>query len=406
MAIYKVTAVTADGETYHEVVDAPDRFAVYRDIRTRGDRVLELTEGNSAKQWFSLDALMNILNSVSLDEKVLLTRNLGAMLDAGLTISRALGVMERQSKNPRLKNVLGAMIADVKGGATFSFALAKFPAVFSSLLVSMVKAGEESGKLAESLRVVSQQMERSSNLTKKIRGALIYPSIVVIAMIGIGILMLIYVVPTLAATFEEAGAKLPATTQAIITVSNFLVSNTLLAIGGFVAAVTVLIMAAKSPQGRYALNWFFLRMPVIRGLIMETYSARTARTLSSLLSSGVDFIYSLTITREVVGNPFYQKVLAEAEAAVGKGEGISKTLTKYPNLYPPMVAEMVAVGEETGRLAELLKETASFYEDSVEQQTKDLSTIIEPVLMVLIGAGVGFFAISMIAPIYSLSNAI
>jgi type IV pilus assembly protein PilC len=269
----------------------------------------------------------------------------------------------------------------------------------------MVKAGEESGKLADSLRVVAEQMQRMSNLTKKIRGALIYPSIVLIAMVGIGILMLIYVVPTLTQTFTEAGAKLPAQTQLIINASNFLVNNTFLAIGGFVAIIVAVLTAARSSQGKIALSWTFLHIPVIRGLVMETYSARTARTLSSLLSAGVDMIYAITITREVVGDHYYQKVLADAEAQVTKGKGLSETFNKHPELYPPLVAEMVAVGEETGRLSDLLRETAKFYEESVEQQTKDLSTIVEPVLMVVIGAFVGFFAISMIAPIYSLSNA-
>ncbi len=150
--------------------------------------------------------------------------------------------------------------------------------------------------------------------------------------------------------------------------------------------------------------WVFLRVPVIRGIVMETFAARTARTLSSLLSAGVDMLFSLTITREVVGNHYYQEVLKEAEAEVQKGKGLSATFTKFPNLYPPMMGEMIAVGEETGRLSELLKEAALFYEDSVEQSTKDLSTIVEPALMILIGVFVGFFAVSMIAPIYSLSN--
>jgi len=403
MPSYKVTAVTKDDEQYHEVVEAADRFQVYRDIRERGDRIIDLQE-EGTKKLFSFGSLLSIFSSVSLDEKVVLTRNLAAMLEAGLTTSRALGVMERQTKNKRLKHVLGSMIGDVKNGGTFSAALAKFPDVFPSLLVSMVRAGEESGKLADSLRVVSIQMERSSNLTKKIRGALIYPSIVVIAMIGIGILMLIYVVPTLTQTFNDVGAKLPPTTQFIITVSNFLLNNTLLAIGGFFLFVMGLITLAKTSQGRIALDWFFLHIPVIRNLVMETHSARTMRTLASLLSAGVDVIYSLTITRDVVGNVFYQKVIKEAEAAVTKGGAMSEVFIKHPELYPPLVAEMVAVGEETGRLSELLKETAAFYEESVEQQTKDLSTIVEPILMVVIGGFVGFFAISMIAPIYSLSS--
>lgn len=403
MPKFSVTAVTKDDEQYHEVVEANDRFQIYRDIRARGDRVIDIDEVGTGG-WFSLAPLLNLFGSVSLDEKVLLTRNLSAMLDAGLTASRALGVMERQVTNARLKSILGSLIGEVKGGGTLSQALAKFPEVFPALLVSMVKAGEESGKLAEALRVVSEQMQKMSALTKKIRGAMIYPAIVIVAMVGIGILMLIYVVPTLTQTFQEAGAQLPAQTQLIINTSQFLVENTIVAIAGFILFVALIISVARSPQGRRALTWFFLRVPVIRSIVQETYSARTARTLSSLLSAGVDMIYAISIAREVVGNSFYQEVLREAEAEVQKGKGLSATFTKYPRLYPPLVAEMVAVGEETGRLSDLLKETASFYEDSVEQQTKDLSTIVEPALMVLIGAFVGFFAVSMISPIYSLSN--
>jgi type IV pilus assembly protein PilC len=212
------------------------------------------------------------------------------------------------------------------------------------------------------------------------------------------------VVPTLTQTFKEAGAQLPAQTQLIINTSDFLVNNTLIALAGFMLFVALIITAARSPQGKRILSWIFLRVPVIRSIVQETYSARTTRTLSSLLSAGVDMIYAISIAREVVGNSYYQEVLREAEAEVQKGKGLSATFAKYPHLYPPLVAEMIAVGEETGRLSDLLKETASFYEESVEQQTKDLSTIVEPALMVLIGAFVGFFAVSMISPIYSLSN--
>ena len=154
------------------------------------------------------------------------------------------------------------------------------------------------------------------------------------------------------------------------------------------------------------MDWFVITMPVIRTIATETYSARTTRTLSSLLSSGVDVILSISITREVVANSFYQKVLTDAENVVTKGGQLSESLSKHPELYPPLVAEMVAVGEETGRLSDMLKETAEFYESSVDRQTKDLSTVVEPMLMIVIGAAVGFFALSMIAPIYSLSSSI
>ena len=406
MPKFKVSVAGKDGEKSQEVIEAVDRFAVYRDVRERGERVLEINEETSTSQYLSPSFITALLNPIALDDKVVLTRNLAAMLEAGLTTSRALSVMERQSKNPYFQSVIGSLIADVKRGGTLSSAFAKFPDVFSQLMISMTRAGEESGKLADSLRVVGTQMERASNLTKKIKGALIYPSIVLFAMVGIGILMLMFVVPTLTQTFRELGTELPPTTEAIISASEFLANNTVLALVLMAGFVGAFMWAMNTPTGKLVSNWIFLRVPIISGLIMETNAARTARTLASLLSAGVDVILSLGITRDVLENAFYKKVLSEAEAEVTKGGQMSATFNKYPKLYPPMVSEMVAVGEETGRLSDLLKETATFYEDSVERQTKDLSTIIEPFLMLIIGAAVGFFALSMIAPIYSLSNAI
>ena len=405
MPKFHITAVTRDKNTYEETIEAANRFAVYRDIRERGDTLVKLKE-EGARKAFSLSFINEVLNNVSDDEKVVLTRNLAAMLEAGLTTSRALGVMEKQTKNPRLKSILSALIADVRRGGTLSAALGKFRGVFSSLLISMVHAGEESGKLSDSLRVVALQMDRANRLKKKIRGALLYPSIVLIAMIVIGVLMLIYVVPTLTQTFEELGSELPPTTQAVITVSNFLSANPLLSLAIIIALIAGFVFALRTPRGKRASDWLMQRLPVIKNLVVETNSARTARTLSSLLSSGVDMVLSISITKEVIQNHSYQKVLAEAEEKVVKGEPLSDTFERYPKLYPPLVSEMIAVGEETGRLSSLLQETAEFYEDSVEQQTKDLSTIIEPFLMLIIGSAVGFFAISMIAPIYSLSNAL
>ncbi len=402
---FRFSAVTKDGDTYEEVLEASDRFAAYRDIRARGDRVVELAEESKSGFW-SLSFLSGLFSSISLDEKVVLARNLAAMLEAGLTVSRALSVMERQSKNARMKAVVSALIADVKRGTTFSSALSKFERVFSPLFVSMARAGEESGKLAESLRVVALQMERASNLTKKIRGALIYPSIVITAMVAIGILMLIYVVPTLTQTFQELGTELPPTTEFVIFVSTFLTEHTLTSLGGIFLFIMLLIAFVRTTLGKRASDWLLLRIPVIGNLVVEINSARTARTLASLLSAGVDVMFSLTITRDVVSNHYFKNVLAEAEAAVTKGVPMSQSFAKHSELYPPLVSEMIAVGEETGRVSELLRETAEFYEDSVERQTKDLSTIIEPVLMLVIGAAVGFFAVSMISPIYQLSSSI
>ena len=270
----------------------------------------------------------------------------------------------------------------------------------------MVRAGEESGKLAESLRVVALQMEKANTLKKKIRGAMLYPSIVLSAMVIIGIIMLIYVVPTLTQTFEELGGELPPTTKFVISLSNALAGNPLVSIIVLAALVVMFAVILRTTYGRRAVDFVMIKTPLIRGIVMETNAARTTRTLSSLLSAGVDMVIAISITREVLQNGYYQRVMAEAEKVVVEGGTLSDTFERYPHLFPPLVSEMVAVGEETGRLSPLLKETAEFYEETVERQTKDLSTVIEPFLMLVIGAAVGFFAISMIAPIYSLSGAI
>ncbi|XKT74680.1 MAG: type II secretion system F family protein [Patescibacteria group bacterium UBA2163] len=406
MKKFRVTALTGEKEKYTESIEAEDRFAVYTVIRDRGDKVVSLQEDVGITAFLSSDFIAEALHSISDDEKVVLTRNLAAMLEAGLTTSRALGVMSKQTKNPRLKSILGDIILEVQHGGTLSSGFSKFKTVFSPLLISMVRAGEESGKLSESLRVVATQMDQSNRLKKKIRGALMYPSIVLIAMVIIGILMLIYVVPTLTQTFNELGGELPATTKAVIAVSDFLAASPLLSLLILLITGSGIVMGLRTKKGKYGFDYVMLHLPVIKGLVMETNSARTTRTLSSLLSSGVDVVRSIAITRDVIQNSFYAKVLSEAEAKVVEGGSLSEIFQKYPNLYPPLVSEMFAVGEETGRLSSLLRETAEFYEDSVQQQTKDLSTIIEPFLMLIIGAAVGFFAISMIAPIYSLSSAI
>ncbi|MBP6945951.1 MAG: type II secretion system F family protein [Candidatus Pacebacteria bacterium] len=400
---FKVTAITQTGETYSDIVDGVDRFAVHHDIRERGDRVLELKEVR-ANNLFSLDAILEIFHTVSLDEKVILTRNLATMVEAGLTISRSLEVAKRQTRNTHLQEVLIEIITSVKKGESFSTALSAFPKMFTSLLVSMVRAGEESGKLTESLRVASIQMERASNLQKKIKSALIYPSIVLSAMVCIGILMLIYVVPTLSGTFRELHASLPPTTQFIISASDFLIHNTVIALVLLGIFIFVLLSVVRSAKGKIFLDWFLLKVPIIGGLIVEVNVARATRTLASLFSSGVDMVLSVKITHDVLENSQYKKVFVEAEKSLTEGSPLSLSLAKHPTLFPPLVAEIVAVGEETGRLSSLLKETAEFYEESVERKTKDLSTVIEPFLMVIIGAMVGFFAISMIAPIYSLSS--
>jgi type IV pilus assembly protein PilC len=267
----------------------------------------------------------------------------------------------------------------------------------------MVRAGEEGGDISGALHTVGDQMERMYTLKKKVRGAMLYPSIVLIAIIGVSVLMITQVVPTLAQTFRELNADLPASTQSMITVSDFLINHSVVAIVVFTVAFSTML---KTSWGRRGKDWVFIHMPLIGGLVKEVNAARTARTMASLLGSGVDMLTSLSITRDVVQNTFFKEVIAEALEKVQQGEPLSKTFLKSEHLYPPLVGEMMSVGEETGDIKTMLQNMALFYEEEVSRKTKDMSTIIEPFLMLIIGGAVGFFAISMVSPIYSLSDAI
>jgi type IV pilus assembly protein PilC len=387
------------------IIEAPSRFAVYAQVQGDGGVVVELSESGGG---FRLPAWMFISFGVGVkrSEIIRMAKNLSAMLSAGLSLSRALSVIERQSANKRFKAILQGLDESVKKGSSFHEALTQYPRVFSPLFIAMTRAGEESGSLAESFTVVSLQMERAEELVRKIRGAMIYPAIVIVAIVIVAVLMLIYVVPTLTKTFTSLGVKIPLSTQIIVAVSDFMAANALVALLIPVILVVGGIMFMRSNRGSAIVLSVALHLPVIGELVRETYAARTARTLSSLLSAGVPILETLAITKDVVHARIFADVIAEAEARVKKGETLSASFSEHVKLYPVLMSEMLSVGEETGKTADMLKQIAEFYENNVAEKTKDLSTIIEPVLMLFIGAVVGVFAVSMIAPIYQLSSAI
>lgn len=397
----KYKAVTATGEVYEKIGDAEDSFALAKQLKDEGETLVVATEIKE-KAWyekFNFD-----IGGIKLTEKITFAKNLAAMVDAGLTVSRGIAIMERQAGSKKFREVLSLVGADVQKGTPLSQAFAKFPNVFTTLFVAMVRAGEESGKLGESLRITAEQMDRSFALKRRIRGAMMYPSVIMILMVIIGILMLIYVVPTLTSTFKDLDVDLPVSTQMIISVSDGLAAHPILYVGGLVFLVVVLVQVFRTTAGKRAFEQVIMRLPVIKTLVQQTNSARMARTFASLLSSGVEVVSAISITGDVLQNSFYKSVLKEAEEEIQKGTQLSTVFARYPKLYPPMVTEMVAVGEETGKLPDMFLQIATFLEAEVDQKTKDMSTIIEPVLMVVIGAAVGFFAVSMIMPIYSISS--
>lgn len=386
-------------------VEAPTRFAVYDLVRSEGGTVVSIKENAGLSLGNLSHFNISFGTGVKRIEIIRLARNLSAMLTAGLSIARALGVIERQSSNTSLKKVVTGLIESIRKGTSFNEALALYPKIFPEIFIAMVRAGEESGSLSTSLDVVGLQMNRSEELTRKVRGAMIYPSIVISAIFIVAILMLIYVVPTLTSTFTSLGVKIPLATQIILGLSNFMVNHIFIVIPALILFVVGGIVFVRSKPGGKVVLTLSLYLPVIGEIVRETYTARAARTLSSLLNAGVPVLDALSITKGVVHADAFAKVVTEAEEKVRKGELLSKAFSEHTNLYPILMSDMLAVGEETGKVADMLKQIAEFYEDSVSEQTKDLSTIIEPILMLVIGAFVGIFAVAMIAPIYSLSSA-
>lgn len=386
-------------------IEAQDRFAVANDFRAQGKTVISVEEKKSFEVP-GLAFLNNLLGRVKIHDLIIFAQNLSAMMTAGLSLSRGLSILERQTKNVVFKNAIHSLVEDISHGSTLSLGMAKYPKIFSPLFVSMVRAGEESGGLAQGLKVIGNQLEKSYSLQRKIKSAMIYPTVVLSVLVVIGVLMFIYVVPTLAATFKDLNVALPLSTQVIIWLSDFL-SNHLLTGIIIVVAVGVLIATAlRTKAGSRFFEMVLFRLPIMGNLVRQTNAARTARSLSSLLSSGVDMIEALSITKDVVQNSYYKDVIESAKDRVQKGVPLSSVFASNTNIYPLLVSEMVEVGEETGKLAEMLLNVAVFYEDEVDAATKNMSTIIEPALMVIIGASVGFFAVSMITPMYSVMSGI
>jgi type IV pilus assembly protein PilC len=385
---FKYKAINQNNDVIEGIESAESKFDLSNFLKTQGLILIDAEETTKKKSFFSLSFSLSI-RGISTPNKIAFARNIGAMLGAGLSLTRALAVMEKQSTNKKMKK----MVSD---------ALADQPKVFDKLFISMTKAGEESGNLVESMNEVSNQMEKNYLLKKKIKGAMIYPAVIVSAMLIIGIFMMVYIVPTLTQTFEDVGAELPQSTLFIIGLSDFFVENTLITIISLFVLLFIIYIMVKTKEGKRIFDTVILKIPFVSGLVKETNSARTARTLASLLKSGVPYLTSIKITKETLSNMYFVRTLEEAEKKVEMGLTISKVFEENQKYYPPFVSEMISVGEETGEISQMLFKVAEFYENEIDQKTKNLSTIVEPVLMIFVGFAVGFFAISMISPMYSL----
>lgn len=387
-------------------MNAHDKDAVIHALREKGATPIFVEPLAKKGIEISVPFIDNLFNGISLDDKVIFAKNLARMLQAGLAVSRALEVLAKQTTKKTLQRVIEDLIEEINTGGTLSSGLAKHPKVFSPIVIAMVHAGEESGNISDNLLEISQQLDKTNKLHKKIKGAMAYPAVIVSAMLIIGVLMFIFVIPTLLDTFRDFDIDLPATTQLIIFVSDALQQNTLAFLGVIVLLIAGGIALLRMPSLQKYIDRMILKIPVIGTIAKEMNAALATRTLSSLLGSGLSINRSLEITQEVLQNSAYKESLRDGFALIERGGQLSEIFQSRTDIYPIMVGEMIDVGEETGALVDMLKEIAVFYEEEVDNKTKNLSTIIEPVLMIIIGVAVGFFAISMMSPMYSLLDGI
>lgn len=347
--------------------------------------------------------LSTIFNRVPLKEKVFLTRQLSTMLGSGLAIDQAIRVMYSQTKNKTLKKAFAFIVKDLEAGNSLSFALSRHPNIFDPVFIAIVRSGESTGKMDKVLDQLADRLELSQDFNSKIRSVLMYPAFVLVVMIAIIILMMVYVVPQIKSIFEESGADLPWSTKLIIAMSNFtihywwveVIIAGVLIIGGF--------YYFRSDKGGSLWDRMKISIPVVSNLFKMIYMARFCRTLSMLIQSGVPIIETLAITAEVISNRLYTRSLRNVAAQVEKGTPMSVPLAKDPN-FPPTVTQMILVGEQTGKMEQVLNKLADFYEKETDTMIKGLSGLIEPALMVIMGIGVGFIVYSILFPIYSIAQ--
>lgn len=396
--LYTAKSITS-AETKGGEIVAKDEKDAAQNLRSEGYIVTSL-EAIRESSGMNIK-LFDRFKTVPLKEKMVFTRNLAVMVSSGLTISRAIYNLSLQTNHKRFRVILQDVYQEVQEGKQLSEGMAKYPAVFSELFVSMVYVGEVSGNLEEILDILALQLEKEHDLLSKVRGAMTYPAVILVAMVGIGVLMLTYILPKITSVFQDMDVALPKTTLAVIALSDFMRNHYIIVTGLFFGLIVGTRLFSQTDLGKHVFGWLLVRTPIIKSIIIKVNCARFARIYSSLLKSGISVVNALTIVSKTLGNVYYKEALNDGVAEIQKGVELSKVIDKYPVIFPLLVPQIIAVGEETGKTEQVLQRLAEFYEGEVDQITKNMSSIIEPILMLLIGASVGFFAVAMLSPMYS-----
>lgn len=403
MAEFEYRARNKDGQIESDVITAASRAAATSQLRSQGLLPVFLKERSRMD---ALDKLNALFRRISLNEKLTFVNNLAVMNRAGVAVPRALRILAKQSENPKFQETVSDMAHEVETGKSLSQAFAKYPNIFSGLYVNLVEVGEASGTLDHNLEYLVSLIRRESELIKKTKGALTYPLVVVATLVLVGILMFIFVLPKLTATFAEFDVELPILTRVLIATVDLFSSYVLFIIPLLIALIGTGIYFLKTPAGKALTHKAMIKLPVISGITKKINMARFTLTLGSLLKSGMQIVNALKISSRSLGNMYYSKATETVADKVRVGVNLSDALEAYPDLFPSLTTQMIRVGEESGTIEDILKELGDYYEEEVDQIMKNLSSIIEPVLVVVIGAVVGFIAVALIMPIYSITQAV
>ncbi len=393
-------ALTKDGKRESATIKAANLSAAGHMLKEQGLIPVEIKQ----KDQGSIFDILRKYSTISLDEKLGFVENLQIMYKAGISLPKALQILTKQTKNLRLKSILSEVSGQVQAGKYLSDALAQYSGVFSNIFLSMVKVGEMSGSLEKSLEYLTVQLKREADLRSKTKGAMIYPSVILGAMVIIGVAMSIFVLPKLTSVFKDFSTELPLATRIIVKFADFMSGHAVLVIGGLVAFVAGVVSFLRTSLGQRLFDFGLLHTLVIGDIVRKINLARFARILSSLLKSSINMVQALEVTSESLGNIAYKEIVAEASEQVKVGKNLTDTLSKSPTLFPVLVVQMLQVGEESGTVEDMLNQLAEHYEDDVDNTLRNLSSIIEPLLLLVIGGVVGVLAMALIMPIYNISQ--
>lgn len=405
MTKFSYIATDQSGKTIKGETEAAEKTAIYALLNEKGLRPLSVDEVKATKAaGFSLFSN----NKVKADDLVMFTRQLSAMISAGVPLLRAIGSLEEHAESKSLKKILEYLYKDVQSGMSLADALAKYPETFNDVYINMVRAGEAAGILDDILKRLALQQEKSARIRKKVKSAMTYPvvllTITVLAFFG----LMIFVIPQIGDIIKDLGgedAELPALTQAMLVISDVIIAYWYIVLPVLGAGVYALLRYIKTPGGKRNFHKFVLKVPGVNQLIRKLAVARFARTFSALMGAGVAVLESLSVTAHAVGNSLYEEAILDAGEQVKNGKNLSEIIDKN-DLFPSIVSQMLAVGEETGQTDMVLIKVADFYEEEVDAAIDSLSSIIEPLMIVVMGGMVGLIAASVMMPIANMSNTI